>query len=120
EDLEVHPRVSSNVRDEPDEKHRDLDAALNQGSRDDESVAAVVAPAAQDGDAALQQLAVNRLDRGDDLPARVFHQHERRNANLFNRATIGLAHLRGIQNTHESQRSTAEDAKDTEASYYST
>src|SRR5262249_8156386 len=131
---EIDPRVASNFGHKADEKHRDVDAALDQRSRDDESVAAVVAASAQHGHAALEEFAVDGLDGRHDLTARVLHQDERRDAYLFNRAAIGLAHLRGVQDTHDKtlhrvprlcsgrpeQRRRPEDAEDTEASYYST
>jgi hypothetical protein len=74
--------------------------ALDQRPCDHESVTAVVASAAQHGHTSLEQIGVDGLDGRDHLPACVFHQHERRNANLFNRAAISFAHLRGIQDTH--------------------
>src|SRR5262245_4791643 len=119
-DFKVDARIPTHLGNEADEKYRDLDAALDQRACHDESVATVVAAAAQDGHASLEQLAVDGFDCRHHLPAGVFHQHQRRNANLFNRPAIGLAHLRGIQHAHESKGSTTEDAEDTEASYYST
>ena len=97
ENLEVRPRVAANLGDAADEEHRDVDAALQQRPGDDEAVAAVVAAPAQDGDLALDQVAVDRLDRRDHLAAGVFHQHERRDADLFDRPAVGFPHLRGVQ-----------------------
>ena len=74
--FKVDPRVTSDLRDEADEKHGNLDAALDQRPRDDESVTAVVASAAQHGHTSLEQIGVDRLDGRDHLPAGVFHQHE--------------------------------------------
>ena len=46
-----------------------------------------------------------RLHRGDRLAAGVLHQHERRDADVVDRAAIGLAHLRGVQHSHGQYRS---------------
>ena len=93
-------RVAADVGDAADQEHRHVDAALHQRARDDEAVAAVVAAAAQHGDLPLEQVAVDRLHRRDHLPAGVLHQHERRDADLLDRPAIGLAHLRGVQDSH--------------------
>ena len=82
-----------------------VDAALQERPRDHEAVAAVVAAAAQHGDAPAQLRLVRRLDGGHDLAAGVFHQHERRNADVFDGEPIGLAHLRGGENAHVLTRS---------------
>ena len=47
-----------------------------------------------------EQVVVHRFDRRHDLPAGVLHQHERRDADLVDRAPIGFAHLRGVQDSH--------------------
>ena len=102
------PRISRLVRASPrtsreraDHEHRRVDAALQQRPRDHEAVAAVVAAAAQDGDAAVELRLVGRLHRRHHLAAGVLHQHERRNADVFDREAVGLAHLRGVEDSHQ-------------------
>ena len=88
--------------------------SLHEGARDHEPVAAVVAPAAEDGHAALEQVAVHRLHGGDHLAARVLHEHERRDADLLDRPPIGLTHLGGIQDPHQRRfKINTKDTKDT-------
>ncbi len=72
----------------------------SQRPGDDEPVAAVVAAPAQDGDLALDQVAVDRLDRRDHLATRVFHQHQRRDADVFDGPAVGFPHLCRVQNAH--------------------
>src|SRR5437763_863534 len=60
----------------------------------------VVAAAAQHADLAFEQVGVHRLHRGDRLTSRVFHEHERRDADVVDGALIGFAHLGGIQYAH--------------------
>jgi len=100
EDLEVHPGVAAHIGDAAEQEHRDVDAALHQRARDDEAIATVVAAAAQHADLAFEQVGVHRLDRGDRLTSRVFHEHERRDADVVDGALIGFAHLGGIQYAH--------------------
>ena len=38
--------------------------------------------------------------RGDDLAAGILHQHQRRNADVLDRAAIGFAHLRRVEDSH--------------------
>src|SRR5437773_10214390 len=83
-----------------DEEHRHVHAALYERARDDEAVAPVVAAAAEDGHLALGEIAVHRLHGRDGLPAGVLHEDERRDADVVDRAAIGLPHLRRIQYTH--------------------
>ncbi len=101
EDLEIEASLTANVADRAKYEHRDIHATLMKGTRDDEAVAAVVAAAAQNGHMTGQQIAVVGFERGDDLAPGVFHQDDRRNANLLNGARIGLAHLGGIEHAHE-------------------
>ena len=103
EDLEVDAGVAAHVGDRADEEHRHVDAALQQRPRDDEAVAAVVAAAAEDRRrCSSSEIAVHGFDRRHDLAAGVLHQHERRNADVLDRAAIGLAHLRGVEDSHAS------------------
>ena len=113
EDLEVDAGVAADLGDAADQEHRDVDAALHQRPRHDEAVAAVVAAAAQHRDLPLEQIAVDRFHRRDRLPAGVFHQHERRDADVVDRAAIGLAHLGGVQYSHEGISAGRVDTKDT-------
>ena len=109
EDLEVDARVAAHVGDAADQEHRHVDAALQQRARDDEAVAAVVAAAAEHGDLPLEQIAVHRLHRRHHLAAGVLHQHERRDADVVDRAAIGFAHLGGVQDTHRLRALTQHD-----------
>ncbi len=93
ENLEVDARISAHVGDAAEQEHRHVGAALHQRARDHESVAAVVAAAAQDRHLPLEEVAVHRLHRRDSLAASVFHEDEGRDADLFDRALVGLAHL---------------------------
>ena len=101
------PRISRLIRASPRTSAtrpiRNTDtliAALQQRARDDESVAAVVAAAAEHRHLALEQLAVHGFHGGHDLAAGVLHQHERRDADLVDRPPIGLTHLCGVQDAH--------------------
>ena len=105
EDVEVGARVASHVGDRADDEHRGVDAALEQRARDDEAVAAVVAAAAQHRHAAVETRLVRGLDRRHHLAAGVLHQDERGDADLFDGVAVGVAHLRGIQNSHDYSRS---------------
>jgi hypothetical protein len=69
-------------------------------ARHDEAVAAVVAAAAQHGHAPVEALLVLRFHGGHDLAAGVFHQDERGDADVLDRDAVGLAHLRGVEDTH--------------------
>ena len=104
EDVEVDARVAADLGDRPEEQHEHVDAALHQRSRDDKAVAAVAAAAAQHRDAPLERFSERRLDRGDHLATGVFHQHERRNADVLDRPAIRLAHLLGVEHSHEGER----------------
>ena len=101
QDLEIGPGIAAHIRHSSQEEDRDLGAPLDEGARDDEAVAAVVAATAQHRHVAIQEVAVDRLHGGDRLPAGVLHEHERRNADLADRAAIRLAHLCGVQYTHQ-------------------
>ena len=100
QDFQIRARVAAHLGDPSDDEHRHVAAALNESARDDEAVAAVVAAAAEHGDLPLEQVGVHRLHRRDCLPAGVLHQHERRDADLFDRAAIRVAHLGSVQYTH--------------------
>src|SRR3954453_20303207 len=61
---------------------------------------AVVAAPADPRPLPIEQIAVHRLHRGDRLPAGVFHEHERWDADVVGRPAIGFPHLGGSQNVH--------------------
>ena len=100
EDFEVDARVALDLGEPANHEHRDVEAALLQRARDDEAVAAVVALAADDGDAAFGEIGIERFDRRHHLAAGVLHQHQRRDADVLDRATIGFAHLLGVEDPH--------------------
>ena len=100
EDFEVRPRIAANVGYPADQKHGDVHAALDERARDDEAVAAVVAAPAQHGHLPLGQVRVDRLHGRHHLPAGVFHEDERRDADVFDRPAIGFPHLGGVQDAH--------------------
>ena len=68
---------------------------------DDEAIATVVTPAAQYGYPSLELGLVGGFHRRDDLAAGILHQHERWNTDFLDGETVGLAHLRGVENSHE-------------------
>ena len=100
QDVEVGAGVAPNVRHGADDEDSTFHAALQQCARDDEAVAAVVAAAAEHGDPALEAFVEGGLDRRDDLAAGILHQDEGRDADLFDGVAIGLAHLRGVEDSH--------------------
>ena len=95
--VRASPRMSAT---EPITKTGGVDPPLDQRPCDDESVAAVVPAAAQHRDAAIQTRFERRLDRRHHLAAGVLHQNERGNSDLFDGVAVGVAHLRGIQDSH--------------------
>ena len=116
ENLEIDSGIAAHVGDAAHQEDRHADAALHQRAGDDKAVAAVVAVAAEHRHLALEQLAVHGFHGGDDLTAGVFHQDERRDADLVDRPPIGLAHLCGVQDAHRigfSASSTQGTQKDT-------
>jgi len=48
----------------------------------------------------VQRRLVRGFDRRYHLPAGVFHEDERWDSDLFGRVAIGLAHLRGVEDSH--------------------
>src|SRR5207342_2675481 len=100
ENLEIDARVAAHFGDGANEERRHVDTALQQRPRDDESVAAVVAAAAEHGDFELADLGKHGLDRGDDLAAGVLHQYDRWDADVLDGPPIGVPHLRAVQNPH--------------------
>ena len=105
EDLEVDPRVAAHVGDAADEKHRDVDAALHQRPRDDEAVAAVVAAAAEHGDAALarDRAYIASIAATTWRPAFSISTSDGMPMSSIG-AAVGFAHLRGVENSHEDRR----------------
>ena len=104
EDLEVDAGVPAHVGDRTEQDDERLHAALRQRASDDEAVSAVAAAAAQDGHASGERILEGCLDRRDDLPPGVLHQHERRNADVFDRPAIRLAHLLRVEYPHARER----------------
>ena len=100
ENFEIDPRVAFDFGETADDEHRHVEAALLQRARHDEAVAAVVALAADDGDAAIGEIGIEGFDRGHHLAAGVLHQHQRGDADVLDRAAIGFAHLLGVQDPH--------------------
>ena len=98
--FEVDARVGLDLGMPANHEHRDVKAALLQRARDDEAVAAVIARAADDGDAALSEIGIQRFDSGDHLAAGILHQHQRCDADVLDRSTIGFPHLRGVEDSH--------------------
>ena len=94
------PCVTANVGHGPDDEHQRLDTALQQRSRDNEAVATVVATPAEDGHPPLEPRLERCFNGRDDLASGVLHQHQGRDADVFNREPVGFAHLRGSQNSH--------------------
>jgi len=62
-----------------------------------ETVAAVVAPAADDGD---RRAGSQIMQQGGGVAARVLHQHDARQAELLDRPAIDVAHLGAGQRPH--------------------
>ena len=100
EDLEVRARVATHFGDFADQERRDVDAALQQRARDDEAVAAVVAAAAQHGDAQVAEVGERRLDGRHDLAAGVLHQDDRGDADVVDGAAVGFPHLAAVEDSH--------------------
>jgi len=100
ENIEIGARIAAHVGQHANHEDGRLDAVLEQRPRDDEAVATVVTATAENGDAAIQLRLVRGFDGGDDLPAGVLHQDERRNADLVDGVAIGFSHLRGGQDSH--------------------
>ena len=100
ENLQIDAGVAAHVGNPSNQEHGHIGAALDQRPGDDEAVAAVVAAAAEYGDLAIEEVAVDGLHRRGRLPAGVFHQHERGDADLFDRAAIRVAHLGTVLYTH--------------------
>ena len=100
QDVQVQPRVAGDVGHRAEDEHRHVHAALGQGARHHEAVAAVVAAAAQHRDAAVEQILVVGLERRHHLAAGVLHQHDRRQAQVVDGLPVGFAHLRGVEDSH--------------------
>ncbi len=100
EDLEVGPCVAAHFGHAAEEKHDVVDAALRERARDHESVATVVAAAADDPDAARRQVVEGSFHGRHRLAAGILHEHDRRNPDVLDGAAIRLAHLFGIEHSH--------------------
>ena len=92
------------VADVAEQEHGHVSAPLAERTRHHEPVTAVVASPAQDGHAPLEQVRMRRLDRRHDLTTGILHQHERRNTDVFDGPSIGLAHLARVKNAHVARR----------------
>ena len=100
ENVEIDARVALELGDAADDEHRAFDAALMQRARDDEAVAAVVAVAAEHGDARRRDrrratsIAATTcrpafsISTSDGMPI------------VLDGAAVGLAHLRGVEDPH--------------------
>ncbi len=95
--VRASPRTSATL---PRRKTDVVDAALRERARDHESVAAVVAAAAEDRDAARRQVVEGGFHGRHDLASGVLHEHDRRNPDVLDGAAIGLAHLFGVEHSH--------------------
>ena len=91
--LEVGAGVAFDVGGAAEEEHRDVDVPLPQRPGHDQAVPAVVAAPAEHRHAPAGEVAERGVDGGDHLQAGVLHQEQRRDADLLDRAPIGLAHL---------------------------
>ena len=94
EPLEHLLRVALQPLARPHEPDVDLAAGLAQQPRGDEPVAAVVALAADDHDAAGGRVPRDRV--GEPLP-RALHQLQRRDRLRLDRPLVGRAHLLGVE-----------------------
>ena len=86
-----------------DDEHRHVKAALLQRAANDESIATVIAFAADDRNTALGEIGIQGFDRGNDLAAGILHQHQRRDADVLDGPSIGFPHLVGVKNAHLSE-----------------
>ena len=101
ENVEVRPGVAAHVRQCPNHEYDSVDTALQERPRHHEAIAAVIAPSAQDGDAAFESALVGGFHRGHHLTAGIFHQDQRRDSDLVDREAVGFAHLRGVEDSHQ-------------------
>ena len=99
-DGEVGARVAPELLGPGEQNDRDGRPPLRQHAGDDESVAPVAAAPAQDGHAPAIPLREPRFDRAGHGTTGVLHEDDRRNADLVDRAAVGIAHLGGIENAH--------------------
>ena len=90
----------SHVGGLPTRKTDDVEAALHQRARDDESVTAVVAAAAQHDDLPRSQIGEHRLHRRHHLAAGILHEDDRRDADVAGAPAVGFAHLGAVENPH--------------------
>src|SRR5918994_6342424 len=100
EHIEIRARIAADVREGADDEHRALHATLQQRTRDDEAVSAIVSSAAEHGHPAIEPLFVGGLNRRDHLAAGILHEHERWNPDFFDGVAVSLAHLRGSEDSH--------------------
>ena len=105
EHLEVDARVAAHLGDAAEQEDRSLDAALHQRARDHEAVAAVVAAAAQHADAAGRRASSNAASIAATAwrPAFSISTIDG-NADVFDRAAIGLPHLLGVEHPPSVER----------------
>ena len=103
ENLEVDPRIALDLAQTPDHEHRHVEAALLQRPGHDETVTAVVALAADDGDAAFGEIGIQGFHGRHHLAAGILHQNQRSDADVLDGASVGLAHLVRVQDAHRSE-----------------
>ena len=101
QDVEIRPCVASHIGERTDDEHERVNPPLQQRAGDDEPVASVVPASTEHRDTPREPLFVRGFDRGNDLAARVLHQHERWNSDLIDGVAVGLAHLRGGKDAHQ-------------------
>ena len=76
EHFEIDAGVVLHVRDAAEQEDHRFDAALRQGARHHEAVAAVVAAPTEHRDAAGRERVEGGLHRGNGLAAGVLHEHD--------------------------------------------
>ena len=100
EDLEIDARVAAHFGDGADQERRHVDAALQQRPRDDESVAAVVAAAAEHRDAGRRASAnIASIAATTWRPAFSIRTIDGMPI-VLDGAAIGFPHLRAVQDSH--------------------
>jgi len=103
EDRQIGARVAFHFAERADDEDRHVEAALLQRAGHHEAVAAVVALAADDGDAALGEILVEGFNGRDHLAAGILHEDQRRDADVLDRPSIGLTHLVSVEDAHLSE-----------------
>ena len=97
---EIDLRIAPHVLCGGCQAHAHIDATLVQRPGHHASVAAVVAPTAEHDHLCVVESINGGIHGGDYLTPGVLHQHQRRNAQVFDGAPVGFAHLVDVQNPH--------------------